>query len=275
MTVRRVLETLALAAGTTARARELREIDAALRHPVATSRRIAVVQSGGGAGATTLVARTARALARRRGGGVLAVDAAAGDAALARALGGAVDARGLEELVAATTGVTRSRQARALLPDAGAGLVLAGRGGTRVPDDEVVQALGNLVGRFFDVVVTDWGHRTADEATRIARRSHAVAVMARADRADAERGLVLAARLATEVPTTLVLADVGATAGPTSSLLREAARTLEVPVRVLAHGHEGALRDPAARLPRRARTAYARTAGLLLASSQTPVRVGA
>lgn len=186
-------------AGSTGLARTLEEADQGLRRPVSTSRRVAVVQADGGAGATTTLAGAATALAQRRPAAVLTVDAAAGAAALVAAT------RAPEPLPwtvarGATAGLVRAADARAALP--------VGRGGLRVlgdgtasspwpPGPRAWREAVDPVGRFFDVVLTDWGVRPSTDLGVVAGDHHVVAVVARADRGPAERGAVLAARLAT------------------------------------------------------------------------------
>ncbi|WP_225752721.1 hypothetical protein [Actinotalea sp. Marseille-Q4924] len=232
--------------GPTAWARELAEVDDLLRRRVSTSRRLAVVQAHGGAGATTTVARAATALARRRSGGVLVVDAAQGDGELARRAGLA-DPLALAQCIGRTAGVVTAAQARRAVPTAASGLHVLGSGtdGPGAPAGPVTPAgwrtAVDPIGRFFDVVLTDWGVRTdPTDLTEIAASHHVVAVVARADRAPAERGLGAVARLLEAAPRTavaLVLVDVGGTAGPTDRLARRVLTDvgLAVPVHVVAH----------------------------------------
>ncbi|MDC7121722.1 hypothetical protein OMK64_09250 [Cellulomonas fimi] len=186
-------------AGSTGLARTLEEADQGLRRAVSTSRRIAVVQADGGAGATTTLAGAATALAQRRPAAVLTVDAAAGAAAL---VSRTRVPQPLPWTVArdATAGLARGADARAALP--------VGRGGLRVlgdgtasspwpPGPRAWREAVDPVGRFFDVVLTDWGVRSATDLSVVAGDHHVVTVVARADRGPAERGAVLAARLVT------------------------------------------------------------------------------
>lgn len=239
----------------TAWARELAEVDELLGRRVSTSRRVALVQADGGAGATTTLARAATALARRRTGGVLAVDAARGDADLARRAGLA-DPPALALSLGRTAGVSTAAQARRAVPAAASGLHVLGSG-----TDGPVGALAGFVtpagwraavdpiGRFFDAVLTDWGVRTdlADLA-EIAASHHVVGVVARADRGPAERGLAAVAGLLEEAPGTavaLVLVDVGGTAGPTDRLARRVLSEVGLPVPVHLLDHAPASDEPA------------------------------
>ncbi|QHT57427.1 hypothetical protein GXP71_16025 [Cellulomonas sp. H30R-01] len=202
--------------GSTGLARTLEEADQGLRRAVSTSRRVAVVQADGGAGATTTLAGAATALAQRRPAAVLTVDAAAGAAALVAAT------RAPEPLPwtvarGATAGLARGADARAALP--------VGRGGLRVlgdgtasspwpPGPRAWREAVDPVGRFFDVVLTDWGVRSAVDLGVVAGDHHVVAVVARADRGPAERGAVLAARLVTGAHDGFAPGRLGADGGP-------------------------------------------------------------
>lgn len=215
-------------AGSTAVARDLVAADEGLRRPVSTSRRVAVVQAHGGAGATTTTAGVASVLAGRRPAGVLAVDAAHGPASLAAACG-IDDPLAWSSGRARTTGIARADQARGVLPRTPAGLAVLGDGSASAPwppHPRTWREVVDPVGRFFDVVLTDWGTRGSDELEVIAGDHHVVAVVARADRADAERGVALAARVAAaehRAPAVvLVLVDVGGTGGPSDVPARAA-----------------------------------------------------
>lgn len=229
------------ALGSTAASRELVDLDARLRRPVSTSRRLGVVAAGGGAGATTVTLGMAGLLAARRHGGVLAVDAAAGPAGLVTA-SGVTGPLTLERAAAGTSPSATCAQARASMPTTPGGVAVLGTGsGTVDPvHPDAWRAAVDPVGRFFDVVITDWGVR-ADEGglDAMARDQHAVAVVARADRATAEAGLALAARLRSRTAAVvLALVDVGGTGGPTPALARRAlaAGGLDVPVLAVPHG---------------------------------------
>lgn len=257
-------DALRVAAGSPDLARRLTAAADAVGAPVATSRRVAVLQADGGAGATATVARTGSVLARRRGGGVLAVDAARGRATLGRhaGVGGPPP---LEELAARATGVVRSRQARELFPRTRTGLAVLGDGSggaARPPGLDAWRRPVDRVGRFFDVVLTDWGVRTDAELGGIVAAHHAAVVVARADRGPAERGLALAAALTVHVPALLVLVDLGGSGAAVTRPLRAAA---DVPV--LAVPHVPALaagRAAAARPGLAARAAYAGLAAALV-----------
>ncbi|NMR21607.1 hypothetical protein [Cellulomonas fimi] len=229
--------------GSTSLARDLAAADDGLRLPVSTSRRIAVVQVDGGAGATTLVVRVGTALARRRrGAGVLAVDAARGPAALASAA--RVDSPlSLAQSRSRTSGVVTAAQARAAVPRSAAGLAVLGAGtaeheGWPAPFEAWRSAV-DPVARFFDVVVTDWGVRGDDaELAQVAEAHHVVVVVSRTDRGNAERALHLAGRAVAlgAARVAMVLTDVGGTGGATDELLRrQLADRADVPVLTVPH----------------------------------------
>jgi len=230
-------------AGSTAVARDLVAADEGLRRPVSTSRRIAVVQAHGGAAATTTTAGLAVVLAGRRASGVLAVDAAHGRASLAVACG-------IDEPLpwsdgrARTTGIGRAAQARDALPRGASGFALLGDGSASAPwppHPRTWREVVDPVGRFFDAVLTDWGVRGPDDLDVIAADHHVVVVAARADRADAERGVELAAQIADSggrAPSVvLVLTDIGGTGGPSATPARHALADLGVTVRTVPHDH--------------------------------------
>lgn len=212
--------------GTGALARRLADADAAMRRPVATSRRVALVQCDGGAGATTTLAGTAGVLARRRGGGVLAVDAARGPASLGAALG--AEARLPWSTDAATLPADRGVDVRARLPHAPAGVAVVGDGSASTPWPPSPRRWGELVdpvGRFFDVVLTDWGVRTDDETTEVAQEHHVLVVVTRTERTALERAVACAADQAARphAPAVVLLAVDVARSGDRDAGLARAA----------------------------------------------------
>ena len=256
--------------GSTAVARDLTEADAALRRPVSTSRRVAVVGVGGGSGTTTVTGLVAGLLARRRGRGVLAVDAARGDGGLAAVLG-VGDPLPLHRSLGRTAGVVTAAAAREALPQAVSGASVLGAGSAR-GDDGVTppawRAAVDPVGRFFDVVLTDWGVRGAGrdgghrDLADAVDAHHAVLLVARADRPHVEAALGLLADLAPHLPagagTGLVLVDIGGTAGPTDDLARRALGALDLPVAVHTVPHDDVLGRGAWATPARADRARVR-----------------
>ncbi|MBL0884838.1 hypothetical protein [Myceligenerans indicum] len=181
--------------------------DDAVRAPVGTSRRLTFVAADGGTGTTTTAAACARILASRRGGPVLALDAAGGASGLAVRCGAG-------ELVELGT-LTDDEPARTLaeasgrLPRAPHGLRVAGTSPWREPVSAWTGAVG-AVGRFFEIVVTDAGRRTPGEAVPFAAASHAVAVVARTDAGSLGSAADLVLHLREQAPRTpVVLVAVG------------------------------------------------------------------
>lgn len=256
---------LRVATGAPALLRRLTTADAELRRAVPTSRRVSILQADGGAGATTATARLGAALAVRRHGEVLLVDAARGGGALAAAAG-LSDPPSLAHAARRAVGATRAGQLRDLGPRTASGLLAVGDGAAPATRADWVPVISGA-GRFFDVVLTDWGVRDLPQGREVAASSHAVAVLARADRGPAERGLALAAALAADgaAPVHLVLVDIGGTGGASAAVVADLA-----PVPVLRLPHVAALGTggaAAARLGLSARAAYAAAAAALLRAS--------
>ncbi|MBA8793638.1 MinD-like ATPase involved in chromosome partitioning or flagellar assembly [Friedmanniella endophytica] len=220
--------------GGTAAARRLGTDDTRVRTPLTVSRRIAVVSVGGGTGCTTTVAALAGLLARRRRGPVLAVDAAGGQAGLLRRCGseapGEPDVEAEREAAAIRRTARTAADARQGLARSVSGLHLldlteAGR--ARVPG-QVWGAQVGPVARFFDLVLTDWGTRDAEESATLAAESHLTVVVGRAAPASAAAAATRALELAGSGPgesVLVLLADVAGTGAPTAAGLRAELRT--------------------------------------------------
>lgn len=206
--------------GGSASSRRLVAIDEAVRRPVGTSRRVGVVQADGGVGASTLVAAVGTLLAARRTGPVLTVDAArtrvglAGLCGVDAPVGLVAHADGPAALARAAS--SSGRAVRDGLPRGAGGVHVLGSG---AQDAQPWPAPTGLwrdavapVSRFFDVVLTDWGHRAAGEdVVEAAALGHVVCVVARADRHSAGRGARLVEAVRGAVPglrTVLALVDV-------------------------------------------------------------------
>lgn len=201
--------------GTSSTGRKLLDADAALRAPVGTSRRITVLSPDGGTGTTTLTAVVAGLLALRRTGPVLAIDLARGPASLA-ARCGAGDVLSLAALRARPV-VHTLAQAQDGLPLTASGLrVVGSESADRAPWPGSVadwtQTLSAL-GRFFEVVVTDAGHRDEDTAAQLASTSHVTAVVVRADVASAQAGLAMIATITSRAPAARTILVTMSTAG--------------------------------------------------------------
>jgi MinD-like ATPase involved in chromosome partitioning or flagellar assembly len=253
---------------------ELTSSDTLLRSPLALSRRIGFVQLRGGSGASATAGYVASMLARRRTGMVLAVNASAGEmnllwqAGLTRsAADGASDQQRRAHPASAA-------DARAGLPVTGTGLIaldlarghLATGAGTWF--EQVTP-----IARFYDLVITDWGvrHRQVD-LRQVARASHVVCLVTRADRYPAEEAAALIPALSEvedQPRVVLALVDVGRTAERTPQLLRD---QLQVPVLTLPYDPLRAAARPVSsrRLPTRTRLAYTRLCTALMAEAVRP-----
>ena len=195
---------------------ELTTSDMLLQSPLALSRRIGFVQLRGGSGASSTAGYVASMLARRRTGMVLAVNASAGEtnllwhAGLTRPAGGARNALSRAHPASAA-------DARAGLPVTGTGLIALD-----LARDHLATGAGTWfeqvtpIARFYDLVITDWGprHRQVD-LRQVARASHVVCLVSRADRYPAEEAAALIPALSEvedQPRVGLALVDVGRTA---------------------------------------------------------------
>jgi hypothetical protein len=129
------------------------------------------------------------------------------------------------------------------------------------------------IARFYDLVITDWGvrHRQVD-LRQVARASHVVCLVARADRNPAEEAAALIPALAEmedQPRVVLALVDVGRTAERTPQLLRS---QLPVPVVSVPYDPRRAQARPVAsrQLPSRTRLAYTRLCTALMAEAVRP-----
>jgi len=216
----------------------LQATDAEIRVGLPLSRRIAFVSMAGGSGTTTTVASVAAALAGRRTGALLAVDADGGRSGLGRHLIGAAAAE-----VPDDDHAERRRLARTV-DDARAGLPMAGRlpllslndpGTGAVRPRSVAEWTDQLspIARFFDLVLTDWGVRPAvEDLEQVAYSGHVLVLVSRADQPSAVAAAnALAGLKALPEPPRLMLAlaDVDRTATP-RRLAPTLAESLGVPV---------------------------------------------
>jgi MinD-like ATPase involved in chromosome partitioning or flagellar assembly len=230
---------------------ELTAADATVGTGLSLSRRISVVALDGGSGTTAVAVALASLLARRRGGPVLAVDAAGGHAGLvSRTIGGdpapqATRAAAGDQRLAARTGT----QARTGLPQSGSGSYVLDLAGTARRPASVETWLHEVapIARFYDVVVTDWGVRAAPmDFVESVATGHLVVMVSRADRQSATRAAAAVAQLdgpsgeaagaaARPVPPIMVLVDVSRTADRVVAAVR---RRLGTPVHALPHDPE-------------------------------------
>ena len=253
---------------------ELTASDALLRSPLALSRRIGFVQLRGGSGASSTAGYVASMLARRRTGMVLAVNASAGETNLLWQAGLTRSAARESRNVHRRAHPASAADARAGLPVTGTGLIaldlarehLAVSAGTWF--EQVTP-----IARFYDLVITDWGvrHRQVD-LRQVARASHVVCLVARADRYPAEEAAALIPALSEvedQPRVVLALVDVGRTAERTPQLLRS---QLQVPLLTIPHDPLRAAARPVGSrwLPTRTRLAYTRLCTALMAEAVRP-----
>jgi MinD-like ATPase involved in chromosome partitioning or flagellar assembly len=263
--------TLALLGSTSERMRELGEADDAITMPLPLSRRLAFVQKGGGVGASTTAAAVASALATRRSGLVLGVNASTG-------------LRALPWQVGVPAGVEPSdRRARARTSgDAVDGLREAPTG-LRVLDLADQSAISmpapasawfdhvTPISRFYDVVVTDWGVRQWNvDLGDVASSSHVVCLVARSDRQSAEDAAALVPAIGGypgAPAVVLALVDAGGTGATATHWLRE---YLGVPIVLIPFDSARSSDQPTASsaLATGTRLAYARLAAALVRASQ-------
>jgi hypothetical protein len=253
---------------------ELTTSDVLLRSPLALSRRIGFVQLRGGSGASSIAGYIASMLARRRTGMVLAVNASAGQANMLWQAG--MTRSGLP---GTNDGHRRSHPRSAA--DARAGLPVTGTGllALDLARDHLAASAGTWfeqvspIARFYDLVITDWGVRDPRvDLRQVARASHVVCLVARADRYQAEEAAALLPALSEvedQPRVVLALVDVGQTAGRTPQLLR---RQLVAPVLPIPYEPLRAAERPVAsrRLPARTRLAYTRLCTALMAEAVRP-----
>jgi MinD-like ATPase involved in chromosome partitioning or flagellar assembly len=253
---------------------ELTTCDVLLRSPLALSRRIGFVQLRGGTGASSTAGYVASMLARRRTGMVLGVNASAGEtsmlwqAGLARSAGNAASDQ-------------ERRRHPAIAADARAGLPVTGTGliALDLVRDHLAASAGTWfeevtpIARFYDLVITDWGvrHRQVD-LRQVARASHVVCLVARADRYPAEEAAALLPALGEvedQPQVVLALVDLGRTAERTPQLLRS---QLLVPVLSIPYDARRAQARPIAsrQLASRTRLAYGRLGTALMAEAVKP-----
>ena len=253
---------------------ELTTSDMLLQSPLALSRRIGFVQLRGGSGASSTAGYVASMLARRRTGMVLAVNASAGETNL-------LWHAGLTRSAARGARNALSRAHPASAADARAGLPVTGTGliALDLARDHLATGAGTWfeqvtpIARFYDLVITDWGlrHRQVD-LRQVARASHVVCLVSRADRYPAEEAAALIPALSEvedQPRVVLALVDVGRTAERTPQLLRS---QLQVPVLTIPHDPLRAAARPVGsrQLPTRTRLAYIRLCTALMAEAVRP-----
>jgi MinD-like ATPase involved in chromosome partitioning or flagellar assembly len=261
-----------LASAAPDRAAELVALDRAVRVPLPLSTRVGVVGVAGGSGCSVVAGLLAATLAARRPHRVLAVNASHGGRSLLWHAGTLEDARSSAAQDAARTSATSGTAATAGLVRTPGGLHcldLAADGGP-VAESRWWEALGPA-GRFFDVVVTDWGARTAARSAPVAAASSVVCVVTPAERPAWQHAADLAGRfVAAGVPAVVA---VDAVHGRAPAWCAEAVRLSPLPAVLLPHDRAHGSATPVAPARLRASTAVAvlRLAACLVAQA-TPDR---
>ena len=215
-------------------------------------------------------------LARRRTGMVLAVNASAGETNLLwhAGLTSSAAAGASDYDYQRRNHPSSAADARAGLPVTGTGLIALD-----LARDHLATSAGTWfeqvtpIARFYDLVITDWGvrHRQVD-LRQVARASHVVCLVTRADRYPAEEAAALIPALSEvedQPQVVLALVDVGRTAERTPQLLRS---QLQVPVLTIPYDPLRAAARPvdSRRLPTRTRLAYTRLCTALMAEAVRP-----
>jgi MinD-like ATPase involved in chromosome partitioning or flagellar assembly len=261
------------AAGWADRQRLYIDLDRRVRTPLPTSRRVSVLSLAGGTGASSVAAAVAALAAARSGRPVLAVDAHGSTHGLAAKLGWEGGER--------RTATNALRERARTLSEATSGLTCRGslhflglgHENAAVWPADVVEWRDAVapIGRFFPLLVTDWGRRRELAAlAEIARASHSVCLVAAADRRGLEEAaaLVPAMRAQPGAPdVTLALVDVS---GAGASATRVRLGSLDAPVLRVPFDPRLASGIGAGRRTRRAWLAIAATviAGRALDASQ-------
>ncbi|MCU1527662.1 MAG: hypothetical protein JWP75_1425 [Frondihabitans sp.] len=228
---------------TAARLAEMERADHAIRILLALSHRIAFVQLAGGSGTSAVAAYIAGLLAHRRTGPILGVNASGGDRTLLWYAGVRGDASETTDDSSAEDDGRRLRPAH--FADASAGLLRAASGlylfdvrrstiGIAATETDWATPVAPIT-RFYDVVCTDWGVRRPElDLGGVAAGSHAVCLVARADRSSLEEAVAAATALTAlpSAPHVVVAAvDIGNTAGRAPQVVRWDAgtRILRIP----------------------------------------------
>jgi hypothetical protein len=255
------------------RVRELVALDDAVRAPLPLSTRVGVVGVAAGAGCSVVAGLVASTLATRRPHRVLGVNASAGGRSMLWHAGSTDVAPAPPDADEARLGARTGAEAVDGLARTAAGLFCLdlAADGAAVPDARWWQALGPA-GRFFDVIVTDWGARAADRTGPVVASSSVVCVVAEAERSSWQHGVDLVGRFAAAgVPAVLALTAVRARP---PAWCAEAARISPVPAVVVPHdrAHGAATPVPAARLRTATGLATLRLAAALVTAAGPAAR---
>lgn len=245
-----------VASASPSRARELEALDRQMRARLPLSTRVGLVGVSGGVGCSVVGGLVVSTFAARRGGPVLAVNASAGGRSLLWHAGSVPTVTSSAKEVTArsrSTSLDEAVTGLARTPGGAYCLDLARDGGT-VDEHQWWEGVGSA-GRFFDVVVSDFGARTADRCAAVAAASSVVCVVTDVERSAWQHGVDLAASfIAVDVPAVLV---VNAVRGPAPAWCRTAARLSPVPTVLLPHDPAHGSPSPAPGWALRASTSLA------------------
>lgn len=203
------------------RVTELVRLDEEIRSPLPLSTRVGFVGVAGGVGCSVAAGLASSALASRRPGRVLAVNASNEHRSLLWHAGMTGDAHPDRGADADRAGARRAAEVTARLPRTAGGLScidLAGGdpGGADGRWWEVVAPIG----RFFDFVVTDWGVRDMTASDDVTASSALACVVTSADRTGLQRGVDLAHALGVAgAPAVLAVVDAHRRRAPVTSTL--------------------------------------------------------
>lgn len=198
---------------------ELAELDAAIAAPLPISRRIAMLGIAGGVGTSVVAGRTAAVIAARREGHVLLVDADGRGVPAAWHAGALGDAYGLAAAIDPT--------------DEAGDIRLLSLDGEQ-PSTSVWWAAASERQRASALSISDWGAPSRGRTQEIVALSHVAVVVARGNRADAQRALDLATQIEStgDCLAAIALVDADGTAPPAMQTL---ASLMPVPTVVLPH----------------------------------------
>lgn len=216
------------------RVAELIRLDEEIRSPLPLSTRVGVVGVAGGTGCSVAAGLASSALASRRPGRVLAVNASNEHRSVLWHAGMTEDAHPDRGGDADRAGARRASEVTAGLPRTPGGLScidLAGgdAGGADSRWWEVVAPIG----RFFDFVVTDWGVRDMAAADDVTASSALACVVTAPDRTGLQRGVDLAHALSVAgTPAVLAVVDAHRRRAPITSTLLD---LLPVPAVEIPH----------------------------------------
>ncbi|NLS09988.1 hypothetical protein HGQ17_08250 [Nesterenkonia sp. MY13] len=219
---------------TTQPALEYLKADRAIRQPLVLPRRIGFISAEARSGCSRTAGLIAACLAHRRQGRILAVNAAASPEP-AQGRRSMIWHAGLQSGTVSDSDLRRVRRNATAAEEACAGLVQTPNGLychdlTALSDFSPQSWWTNVAptSRFFDLVLTDWGHRVETAVESLIDSSHIICVATRLDMAALRRAqrLVHQIQTSTSAPVKLVISDLD---GNASTGLRMAMGSIEVP----------------------------------------------